>query len=386
MDGFKFKNLYLDKQYRETLERFLIRNKIITRMCYEDKDETPEQLEVLKTPLTGLHDVLRLLVFYEKFDCQNSIYNYDRLVDAGMVRNNAIVRRDKDIDISDPIIISDTVSLMKAYKNDVIRYIKQKSKENYQALCTQGDSKEFWKQIDDSKLPYTCSDEYGNLLELTKDYEEIIRDPEKLYPTEHLFDNPLYKFDVLLFNRPVEDEISSIRNDLLEGLHDSLINGSTFASSILSSCSRIDRASQIKAVYDVYDQATIAAQISLPPEADVLPMPQTWEDVRKFRKSQYIKSFRTVMREWCDCLEQGNEYLVNKMAKDVIKANQQLERLGKYKRATGKWYSRVALLAAGQFAELTKYTLPIQALEIVITEGIERKNRWALFPKVKNTK
>jgi len=112
-----------------------------------------------------------------------------------------------------------------------------------------------------------------------------------------------------------------------------------------------------------------------------LPMPQSIEEVIKMRKSPYIKSFRSVMQEWSHYVNQGEYLLAEKIKKDLVKANTQLEKLERYKRFSLSPYVRIFNLIGGQIPVLGSVLGIISFIEPTITNHIQNKNGWVLLTK-----
>lgn len=68
MKNFELKTLYLDKIYKDTFERYLIRKKMITKSILDNKEQSLEDLEIIKRPLIGFKKLLILLTLFENID------------------------------------------------------------------------------------------------------------------------------------------------------------------------------------------------------------------------------------------------------------------------------------------------------------------------------
>lgn len=377
MGAFSLKSVFLDKHYRSIFEQFLIQSGQITKRIYDEKDQTIEQLQVLKEPLTGIKKLLVILTLFENVDSSSSIYDFSKLIDIGIVpeRNSISVHRE-DPDIYNEYYINAASDLMKLFKRDVIRWVKVSEWNLIDSLRKYAESKEFWERVDKKRRTFACSDSQGNILTLSDDYDRIVDTADKLFPLSHAYDlsdEERFLID-LWYNHDPALDIGSIRDNLVEGLYYSENKKIPFASAIFSNGFAFSKIDAIETVY-------YTVKTYLPNEVNILPMPQSFEDVKKMRKSPYIRSFRAVMDEWSDYIEHGEFELAEKVKKDVIKANKQLERLEKFKKCISSPYTATINLIGGLVPNLSYILGPIAFANPYIHKFLHEKYGWTLLTK-----
>lgn len=375
MKNFELKTLYLDKVYKDIFERYLIRKKMITKSFLDDKEQRPENLEITKCPLVGLKKLFILLTLFEDVNSNSSIYNFDRLIDVGLVKENNTLGNNENEVAYTADIIDEAVRLMKTYKRDIVKFIKRDDRELLRYLSEKSEAKEFWKNVDRSSRMFICTDINGNPFELNRDFDAIVEQVDDLYSGCNYFES---RGEGLLFdlfqNRSIELDIGSIRDNLIEGLYYSKNNSATFVSGIFSNTVPTK-------ITDCVDSVYYTVQARLPNEINILPMPQSLDEVLKMRKSPYIKSFRNVMNEWSYYVGEGEYKLAEKIKKDLIIANRQLDHLDRYKRFSQSPYTRVFNVLGGFVPYLNVLLCIINLIEPYVTECIQEKNQWVLLTK-----
>lgn len=376
MNSFDFNTLFLDSVYKDTFERYCIRKRLITKTFDESHSSDISDLELIKTPLKGIKKLLVWLTLFEYVDSNSSIYDFTKLIDIGLIKeSNFLSQSVDDSEVYCDEYVNAAKSLMKIYKHDVIKHIKNKDKQELHDLQVRSESRDFWKTIDASQRLFLCSDNLGNPLNLDKDYDKIIDSVDDLSGVATCFDNFQHKLDIgLILSRNISLDIGSIRDNLIEGLYHSDNNKMTYVSGLFSNVNHTFITEYIDSIY-------YTVKASLPNEVNVLPMPQSIEEVIKMRKSPYIKSFRSVMQEWSHYVNQGEYLLAEKIRKDLVKANTQLEKLERYKRFSISPYVRIFNLIGGQIPVLGSILGVISFIEPTITNHIQNKNGWVLLTK-----
>lgn len=376
MSNLNFDTLFLDSVYKNLFERYCIRQGLITKRFDDYIEQSAKDLEILKSPLRGIKQLLIWLTLFEFIDSDSSIYDFSRLVDIGLVKESNF--------LSDPEVNSDifcgeyydvAIDLMRIYKHDIIKHIKNKDKQELKSLQLYAESRDFWKEIDPSQRKFFCVDDHGNLLSLEKNYDEIIEKADALYAAATSFEDIEKRFAfMLIWNRDINLDIGSIRDNLMLGLYHSDNNKMTFASTLFSNLFQSHTIDCIDSIY-------YTVQASLPNEVNVMPMPQSLNDVLKMRNSPYIKSFRSVMEEWSSYINSGEYVLAEKIKKDLVRANRQLEKLEKYKKFSTSPYTRVFNLLGGQIPYLGNILGVLSFLEPLAINHTQKKNGWALLTK-----
>lgn len=377
MGSFSLKSVFLDKHYRNIFEQFLIQNGQITKRIYDEKDQTIEELRVLKEPLTGIKRLLIILTLFENVDSSSSIYDFSKLIEIGIVpENNSISAHRESPDIYSEYYINAASDLMKLFRRDVIKWIKASERNHIDSLRKYAESKEFWKRMDKKKRIFACSDSQGNILTLSKDYDKIVDTADELFSVGYAYElSSAEGFLIdLLYNHDPALDIGSVRDNLIEGLYYSENKKIPFASAIFSNGFTFSKIDAIETVY-----YTVKAY--LPNEVNILPMPQTFEDVKKMRTSPYIKSFRNVMDEWSNYIEHGEFELAEKVKKDIIKANKQLERLERFKKCISSPYAATINLLGGFVPNLSYILGPIAFANPYIYRFLQEKYGWTLLTK-----
>lgn len=376
MSNLNFDTLFLDSIYKDLFERYCIRQGLITKRFDDYIEQSAKDLETLKSPLRGIKQLLIWLTLFEFIDSNSSIYDFSKLVDIGLVKESNFLSDPKDkSDIFCGEYYDIAIDLMRIYKHDIIKHIKNKDKQELKSLQLYAESRDFWRKIDPSQRKFFCVDDHGNPLSLEKNYDEIIENVDALYDAATSFEDIEKRFEFMfIWNRDISLDIGSIRDNLMLGLYHSDNNKLTFASTLFSNLFQSHTIDCIDSIY-------YTVQASLPNEVNVMPMPQSLNDVLKMRNSPYIKSFRSVMEEWSSYINSGEYVLAEKIKKDLVRANRQLEKLEKCKKFSTSPYTRVFNLLGGQIPYLGNILGVLSFLEPIAINHIQKKNGWALLTK-----
>jgi hypothetical protein len=355
---YNFNNLFLDDNYLSLLESYCLKRRLVERYAHGEKISNIETA-FNKVPLKGIKKLFILLTLFDKIDSSESLYNFERLIDLGFIRPDChlheIIREDNskfEGDSIDNDLLKSTIDLMELYKEDIINEIKRKNKD-----CTS----------------FYCINSDGRILSLNKDYSEIVKNSHTCYPYTHNFDNLYKRMSVMISNCGIDNEIQILRNNIMQGIYYSRHENSTFASSLF-------RNIVSSSVNEKLDMVYYTVRTQLPKEINILPMPQTIEDVIKMRNSPYLISFKEILNEWLYYVENGDINLSQKIQSDVIKANQNLERLDKYKKFANSPYFRVFNLIGGQIPIISTILNIHCFSSSFIEDAIQQKNEWILLP------
>ena len=173
----------------------------------------------------------------------------------------------------------------------------------------------------------------------------------------------------------LKKQIGSIKDNLIEGLYFSEKKHMPFASAIFSNSYY---STDLATIDDVY----YTVKVHLPEDANILPMPRTFAEVERMRKSPYIRSFRSVMNEWSSYIENGDFNSAGKMKNDIIKANKNLEHLERFKKIYSSVpYALITTLAGAEIRELSYILGLISIANPLIYTYLQRKNGWTLLTK-----
>jgi hypothetical protein len=265
------------------------------------------------------------MVLFEHIDSYSTSLDLSGLIELGLINVDAFFNN--GIMIND-VYNKKAAEIMAAYKDDVIKYIRNSQYEK------------FYKRTLNSKkeISLFCMSPDQRILSLFDNFDEIVSNCDRLYVADAPFsfseDNGINRIlYCAIQNANVDIIIPSIKRYLAAGICLSEKNGTIFCSDIFKKPSLTKKTNIVDSIY-----YTVRAK--LPDEINILPMPQTLDDVIELRKSPYIKSFRAVMSEWSHYIERGEFALASKVKNDAIRANRNLERLKKYKKFSTSPYTR----------------------------------------------
>lgn len=332
--------IILDYHFSEILGTMCIRNGLITNFNEEQyRTESLQWIKEDKSPLIGMKKLLILVTLFEKIDF-SSLFDISRLADIGLVdeeimkcnsENNKLI-----IEKTDNVYL-ETLSLFNIYKSCIVKILKKRhgillSNQKITKIINEGLASSFSESfIEDNK----------NM-------------QEKL--TYKIIEGMFYETCTSLIKTTISKNTTYYSN-LFE------------SSNLEVNLPKIN----IEKIYYI-------AQVQLPNEVNLLPMPQTLNEALQMRKSPYLCSFRRVFTEWSNYLSRGELSLAKKMEKDLIKANQNLCRLEKYRKFTQSPYFRVANLIGGEIPILSTILNITLFTTSFLEEGIQRNNEWILMP------
>lgn len=345
---YSFDCLYLDRKSRNLLENFCIKNKMVDRFYYGEKLSIYDVDFYAQYPLKGIKKLLILLTLFENIDSNESIFNFDRLVDLGIISQRAHIVSPYDNRLEYQEIWKKYDSKYEAAHKIAMEIMKLRKKE----IITEFLKREYHTQL--------CKDDNGHILSFGKDYDKIIQ-YSSYYDEYH--PNSLFTY------------ISCEVDNLVRGIYYSINENMTIGSGILQIPNRSVISQYVDTVY-----YTVKTQ--LPQEVNILPIPQNMNDVEKMRQSAELKSFRNVMKHWFYCIDKGDLSLAEKIKKDVIKANKSLAKLGKYKEFTQSPYYRVFNLIGGEFPVLSTMLNILGFASSFIEDEIQKRNEWVLLPRI----
>ncbi len=116
---------------------------------------------------------------------------------------------------------------------------------------------------------------------------------------------------------------------------------------------------------------------------NLIPWPETLNDVCTLRQDSNLISFRTVFNQWISCLRQGDVQAFANMRNDVIKANENLRKLQKYRKIENSFYSRVFSCVGSLIPVINEILMGYGFITPFITDKIEKENEWCNLPAFK---
>lgn len=356
--NYALNKVFLDVQYEKILIELCLKNGIITK----DIDGHEQTYEGV--PLTGKMKLLQYLVLFEKIDFGLSMYDCLPLVEMELVSEENICCSNKDPDKS---YETEAVSIMSAYRSDIIRQVKQKNKDRLIMLQKpEVPSSEYWRTRTPRSFTYLCT-KNNETLDLNKDYLEIISCLDTLFTsqTPNNYEALLYN----IFQTDCVSDLLGIRANLEYALQSAKETDSVFASSYLQNM-------QGNICKNPIDDVYLFVKTSLPNEVNILPMPKTLEDALNMRKHPAISSFRRVMSEWDYYINKEDYTAANKIKNDIIKANKYMEKLDKYKKCSSSPYVRTGYFIGGFITGLSAILNIFSFSEPYIIDAIEKKYSW----------
>lgn len=356
--NYLYNNAFLDLQYTQTFTELCKKKGIIT------KDILGGSVGYEGMPLRGVEKLLQYLVLFENIDFSSSIYDCSQLVERGIINEKSICCSNNDPPCD---YEKQAVSIMSAYKSDIIRQNVELHKDELTMLRSKySPSREYWCNKEYESINSICISK--NLsLNLKKDYFEIINNLDIL-DDSRIKNNDYKLLDNILNGHPASN-LFGIRNNLAYAFQSINENDAVFISNNLKHLqgNRID-----KIVDDIY----VLVQTSLPDDANILPMPTTLEDVWEMRSHPSISAFRKVMSEWNYYIQKNDINAAQKIKKDIIKANHNLKKIGKYKEFSSTPFVRTGLFLAS-FVPIVSEVLNVYSyVEPYFSDYFEKENNW----------
>lgn len=129
------------------------------------------------------------------------------------------------------------------------------------------------------------------------------------------------------------------------------------------------------------DYANYILQLDLTPEINQFPLPQNMVDVLYLRRQPEIVSFREVFFQWVDYIASGEYDIATKIKKDVISANNALEKYRDFeKKKTSLFYCTIDALL-GQIPYLSNFLSFVSPYSLRKTLKSKSKNSWVSLLK-----
>ena len=179
--------------------------------------------------LPNIKKLYRYLVLFENVDFSDSIYDLSRLIELGLIAENSQCISNSN---PEPQYMDKAISIMSAYKKPIVNQVRTVMKKALKDLQhPSSPSSDFWKSRTPTDIFYNCQDGSGKVLNLSKDYYEILSKMDIVRsvgdsPEEQLFFT-LYHFDISLL-------LDGIRNNLAYGLRAASDDACAYASDFLT--------------------------------------------------------------------------------------------------------------------------------------------------------
>lgn len=356
--NYSFDNVFFDSQYSDVFIELCKKNKLIKQ------DILCQTVEFDGRPLIGEKKLLRSLVLFDKIDFASSIYDCSELVERELISTESICCSNLE---TDPACEEVAVSIMSAYKTDIIQYLKREYKNKLKMLQdNKTPSHEYWRtRVYNGKHMNRVFITSDFSADLDNDYYTLIENLDQLYSIGGGGEAFLHHYFFM-------DQIGTLlglRNNIAYALMSSNEKKSIYLSDFLTGKNEFIAPNPAENVY-----AFVKAR--LPDEINILPMPQTLQDVWKMRQNPAIVSFRKVMGEWDYYINHGDISAAEKIEKDIIKANQYLEKIEKYKKCMSSPYVRTGYFLGGFIPNISNVLNVISFVEPIITDGLLKKYSW----------
>lgn len=362
MINYSYDKLFLDSQFEQTFTDLCIKKGLITNSEYINMDTING---ITHLPL--VKKLYRYLVLFEHIDFSDSIYDFSNLIELGLIDEKNLCSSNSE---PDEKYFEEAISIMSAYKKPVIKQLKKMTNKNLKDLQhPNSPNSKFWNTISSKDILYYCQDEYGQVLGLEKNYNDILKTVDNV---TGVGDTSLDKFLFEMLNVNISSMLSGIRNNIAYGLKSAELEKSAYASDFLVLNNNIPTTKIIDDTYYVI-------KTQLPNEYQIIPMPQTIQDVLEMRRSPYIKSFRKVMSEWNSYIDNNDYVAAQKMKNDIKKANDSLEKIGKFKRIYNSAITRTLICVGGFIPILSQILNILTWSQPYITNKFEEKHNWVLI-------
>lgn len=122
-------------------------------------------------------------------------------------------------------------------------------------------------------------------------------------------------------------------------------------------------------------------QLDLSPEINQFPMPQNMMDVLFLRRQPAINSFRDVFFHWVDCIANGELDIAAKIKKDVISANNSLEKYRNFERKKTNLFYCTIDAVIGQIPYLSNFLSAVSPYSLRKTLKSKNENSWVTLLK-----
>lgn len=284
--------------------------------------------------------LLFCMVLFDKFITTSpSSFVYDKVVDTGIIDNNFYYRdySEEDIDTQPEKYYRDlSVDFIRSNKKSLVNYLSK------DILHTSH---------------FQINPQY--------DYETFLQNP--------YHEGMLKKFNPNVFI------LYQIRNAMERGLILSQKSNVIFYNGRLSYRNKKHELSYNSSKFN--DYANYILQLDLTPEINEFPLPTNMTDVLYLRRQPEIVSFREVFFHWIDCIANGDYDIATKIKKDVVSANQALEKYRDFeKKKTNLFYCTIDAIL-GQIPYLSNFLSFVSPYSLRKTLKAKNENSWITLLK-----
>ena len=159
------------------------------------------------------------------------------------------------------------------------------------------------------------------------------------------------------------------------GLRFSINNQASFLSPVTFN----DKRQYTHSVGKLRDNIQYVVRADLKNEMNILPAPQSINDVLRFREKEEIIRFREVLKQWLNSVHEGNQKLELKMRRDIGKANKELKRISKWKEFDKSQFNFWMNAAGGHIPIMSNVLTVINMIGGLYEKTGQKRNDWVLI-------
>ena len=399
MKSNKYDTLFLDVNGLRDLETLAHKEKLLgyrEDLVYSKHEKIP------RCKPKGYKNLLFLLMMYEHLDSSISDYTWESFTDEGIIKYDSCIiqgyggsdgKTFGKKDNFDSICVEKAKEIARLYKEDLIKEIIKRA--NRVLDCKIDDIFLYniheWNDILDPEREDSLKDiflkkyvyDLPGKYSLKNDFESIIDELADGNMRVGLEPKSYFELRKQGINTVTPEFITIDPTDFMFNLIDSIYCSKQ---SEVAYNSSIFRFSKNKKTIDDLNKVYLT-QCRYISDLQIIPMPETINDVFRFRRDPNLISFRQVMNEWRNYVDSGEFVLANKMRKDLLKANNALEHLDKYKRINNhpvticcKFVGSVLTdILLNNYPVATVFTAAGAAIESCVVNYIEDKYKWSLL-------
>ncbi|QLK46779.1 hypothetical protein DR996_17125 [Vibrio owensii] len=342
-----FEKIYLDPNYMESFHRIALKEKyakmdgefVSINQKYVDLMEVSQRNNLRKR-------TLQYLTLFEEVDGVASPLNLEKLVDCGILDSGShMITGMKSIQESD--LIRDTsskivIKVLDENKDDIIKIYSSRLK----AL--------------------------GETIDSNIDLDLFYERCRKRIIEEMSFDGAR---DLTIEPHGLYEELSRKSFGLHDVLCSSLNEGVQIVSPYVSQTRK-----HRKNFEEQFEELNCLAQVNLKNEINILPNPKNLKDVMRMREKRELATFRGVVSEWMEVLEDGNVSAEEKVRKDIKKANAALRCLEGWEEYKNSDFAFWVNTIGGHVPIFSNVlTLVTTVGDKAYTHAIRKKYGWALM-------
>ena len=311
MKEINFSKIYLDRIHLSVLEKFAFENKLIPKA--DDRNDYYEF--VLKHQHFGLRNKLLLIMtIFEEIDSNFSQFDWSKFIDEGIININAHMLRSSPSDIFDPFLEHKT--LLGCKKDNRLLYARDTTINLLKSFSNRAILLHI-KGHPDSDFYNRDPKKYVTREDLKTNFEWVLDLVAKDDWTTLVCEKPEFSFFYTF--------LEGLKFNTEECIYYSIKEKASFVNAISSS--NLDKSKTIKLLDELY----YLVRTNLKDEIQILPHPETFSDVLKFRNSKEIRRFRQILSQWCNAIAEGDYKVEKNIRNDIKRANHELKKLDKWK-------------------------------------------------------